>query len=468
MPAASDRCSVVTCKVEEDAVHECSSQQDRLGVVIASIGLATDFYDFGVVNNVKTMLQTEFGEMTTAQNTTLSASAIIGAVFGQICIGMLADRFGRRAMFLLCSTLTFVGALLSAVAWNPGGNEIYWLLILFRFIMGFGIGGEYPCCASHMAETSHAENSGRNMALGVAAMAVGGVCAPAIVLICLTLGLPHALVWRIAFGLGALVSLVSLALRVMTVKNSKKFEAVQENQSFTKAFKLLWREYRIPLLGTAGAWFWYDLVDYGLGLYSAKVSGVATGQGEIGTTLNTLFFALLALPGAYAASCTLPYWGRKNSFLVGFTGMIVVFFLLVTFFDQLPPALFTILYGLQLSFDYIGPCPASYAVPGEIFPTAARATAHGISAACGKMGAVVGVYCVGILADTVGVRWMLLVVGCLTIVAMLWVQFLIPQYNENTLRHLDEVAESHDVGEIRAFIYGGGMQGKPSKETNTV
>merc|ERR1711988_2050192 len=121
----------------------------------------------------------------------------------------------------------------------------------------------------------------------------GGVVAPSVVLLCLALGIPHAMIWRLAFGFGALVSLFSLGLRVVVAKNSSKFESVQGRQSVRRSFKILWEQYRVQLFGTAGAWFWYDIVDYGLGLYSAEISGVATGEDLFGTTLNTLFFALL-------------------------------------------------------------------------------------------------------------------------------------------------------------------------------
>eukprot|EP00931_Biecheleriopsis_adriatica_P057343 TRINITY_DN34007_c0_g1_i1.p1 TRINITY_DN34007_c0_g1~~TRINITY_DN34007_c0_g1_i1.p1 ORF type:complete len:147 (-),score=20.41 TRINITY_DN34007_c0_g1_i1:3-443(-) len=141
--------------------------------------------------------------------------------------------------------------------------------------------------------------------------------------------------------------------------------------------------------------------------------------------------------------------------------MIVVFVVLVVFFDSLPAWLFTLLYGLQLTFDKNGPAPASFSTSGEIYPTTARATAHGISAASGKLGAVFGVYVVGILADAIGVRWMLLVVCGITGITMIWVHFLIPRYNENTLLHLEEIAQTKDRKVIKAWLYGGGLHGEP-------
>ena len=48
------------------------------------------------------------------------------------------------------------------------------------------------------------------------------------------------------------------------------------------------------------------------------------------------------------------------------------------------PVLMVVLYGLQLNFDYMGPGASTYIIPAELFPTAALATCHGLSAGSGK------------------------------------------------------------------------------------
>jgi len=50
----------------------------------------------------------------------------------------LADKFGRKSIYGIEATVLAVGAILSAFAWN------YWSLFAFRFILGIGIGGDYP------------------------------------------------------------------------------------------------------------------------------------------------------------------------------------------------------------------------------------------------------------------------------------------------------------------------------------
>jgi len=167
----------------------------------------------------------------------------------------------------------------------------------------------------------------------------------------------------------------------------------------------------------------------------------------------------MALPGSLAAPWFLPYVGPKNACLAGFVCMASLYLVIVIFYDVLPSWLFIILYGLQLTSDEIGPSTATFVIPGEIFPTSIRATAHGISAACGKLGAVVGIYGVGFLTDTVGVRWMLLVITGLTAMAILWTYFWIPHYNCRTLKHLEE-AMLGDARDLAAWLYGGGARGE--------
>jgi PHS family inorganic phosphate transporter-like MFS transporter len=47
------------------------------------------------------------------------------------------------------------------------------------------------------------------------------------------------------------------------------------------------------------------------------------------------------------------------------------------------------LFCLANFFQNFGPNVTTFVIPGEVFPTRYRATAHGFSAACGKLGAIV-------------------------------------------------------------------------------
>ena len=85
------------------------------------------------------------------------------------------------------------------------------------------------------------------------------------------------------------------------------------------------------------------------------------------------------------------YTGRKPLLIGGFVFNALFFGILAGDFANLRTkqggfiAVFTL---LQLSFNF-GANTATFVIPAEVFPTRVRGTAHGVSAACGKVGAII-------------------------------------------------------------------------------
>ena len=96
------------------------------------------------------------------QTSMISTTALIGAIIGQLTFGALADRFGRRVIFITTCLLVTLGSLLSAFVFDSEAVSIYTWLALTRFLLGVGVGGEYPLSATVSSESSKASNRGRN------------------------------------------------------------------------------------------------------------------------------------------------------------------------------------------------------------------------------------------------------------------------------------------------------------------
>ena len=113
--------------------------------------------------------------------------------------------------------------------------------------------------------------------------------------------------------------------------------------------------------------------------------------------LGTVWTMLIALPGYWVAISLVERAGRRPLQLYGFVLTGAAFALIaVTFNTPLRTgasgAGFLILYGLTYFFTNAGPNSTTFLIPTEAFPTLARASAHGISAAMGKLGATAGSY----------------------------------------------------------------------------
>jgi PHS family inorganic phosphate transporter-like MFS transporter len=160
-------------------------------------------------------------------------------------------------------------------------------------------------------------------------------------------------------------------------------------------------------LGTAYSWFALDIAFYGLGLNSSIVLtticfGNAPQKNSFGLyqSLNNVSVGNVILsvggliPGYWVAFLFIDSWGRKPIQLMGFTVLTVLFCIMGFAYHPLTRTKnasngFVTLYCLANFFQNFGPNVTTFVVPGEVFPTRYRSTAHGISAASGKLGAVI-------------------------------------------------------------------------------
>src|SRR5580700_10141440 len=157
------------------------SRFHRRAVVISGMGFFTDAYDLFVISTVATLVTTQWHLSTTAKSWVLG-SAILGAFFGALVFGRIADLLGRKRVYVIVAVIMIVGALLSAVATN------LWWLVAARLVLGFGIGGDYPVSAVLMSEYSNRNDRGRMVGLVFSMQALGLIVGPLVALRLLSSG----------------------------------------------------------------------------------------------------------------------------------------------------------------------------------------------------------------------------------------------------------------------------------------
>ena len=86
----------------------------------------------------------EGGVMPTGAQTAIKLSTTAGAIVEQVFFGLLADSLGRKKMYGVELIVIFVGTLGQAIAGNGQGVPILAIIFFWRFIMGIGLGGDYP------------------------------------------------------------------------------------------------------------------------------------------------------------------------------------------------------------------------------------------------------------------------------------------------------------------------------------
>jgi MFS family permease len=328
-----------------------------------------------------------------------------------------------------------IGALASAFATG------FWWLVIARFVLGLGIGGDYPVSAVLMSEYANRNDRGRMVGLVFSMQALGLIVGPLVGLLLLASGINHDLTWRLMLGLGAIPAASVVYLRVK-MPESPCFQARVQGEAARAANQLALfsqgvvkapttastevvrrtglgqfltdRKTLILLLGTAGSWFLFDYAYYGntlsLPVILKDVAPHATLVTKLAWTLG--IFMVFALPGYLLAFTKMDRIGHRRLQLIGFGVMAGAFVALGAV-----PALttvvapFLLIFGLSYFFIEFGPNTTTFVLPSELFPTNMRTTGHGIAAGIGKLGAFIGVFLVPQLVKSIGLRGMLLVAG---------------------------------------------------------
>jgi PHS family inorganic phosphate transporter-like MFS transporter len=253
------------------------------------------------------------------------------------------------------------------------------------------------------------------------------------------------------------------------------------------------------LLGTAWSWFSLDIAFYGLGLNSSIILG-AIGFGapsgavadKIGrpaavwlslknASIGNLIISTAGLiPGFYVTMAVIDHvsflrtlfpnidtvvdadrtllvmqWGRKPIQYMGFAVLTAIFCAMGFGYDKMinhgHQAVFVVLYCLANFFQNFGPNTTTFIVPGEVFPTRYRCTGHGISAASGKLGAIIAQVGFSQLKDIGGPNQFvkhILQIFALFMLTGVFSTMLIPETKGRTLEELSNEDQNEYVRDI--------------------
>ncbi|KAI0013116.1 phosphate permease [Xylariaceae sp. FL0662B] len=207
------------------------------------------------------------------------------------------------------------------------------------------------------------------------------------------------------------------------------------------------------LLGTAGSWFVLDVAFYGLSLNNATILSTigystknvtSTYQYMYNTAIGNLIIVLAgAVPGYWVSVATLDTLGRKTIQMGGFIILTILFIVMGFAYWHISSNGLLAIYVLAQFFFNFGPNMTTFIVPGEVFPTRYRSTSHGISAASGKIGSIIGQGAISTLRTRGATKdnpnpWMDHVLEIYALFMLLGVgtTFLIPETKRKTLEEL--------------------------------
>nr|WP_082592853.1 MFS transporter [Paenibacillus sp. Soil766] len=334
--------------------------------------------DVGLLSFILVALRKEWA--LTAQEAGLLGSVnLIGMAIGAAFGGYLADKFGRRPIFLL--TLVCFGVFSFGSGFASGLGS----MLILRFFMGLGLGAELPVASTLVNEFAPPDKKGRIVVLLESFWAAGWIIAAALAYFVIP---PFG--WRTAVIVGAIPVLFAFWVR-RAIQESPQF-SIHRGQPIK--FRQLFTAYKRETIALWAVWFAIAFSYYGMFLWLPSVL-VDKGFSMIQSFRYVLLMTLAQLPGYFAAAYLVEKWGRKPTlslFLV-LSGVMAMGFGLSQSMSML------VWFGSLLSFFNLGAWGALYAYTPENYPTAIRGVGTGFAASFGRIGSVIAPFLVGAMAQ---------------------------------------------------------------------
>lgn len=378
-------------------------------LVGSGIGWALDAMDVGLISFVMAALAVEW-ELGRSTLSVIASIGFVGMAIGASLGGLLADRYGRRQVFALTLLVYGLATGAAALSWSVAA------LVVFRFVVGLGLGAELPVASTLVSEFAPTRIRGRMVVFLEAFWAVGWIMAALIgyfVIPNFDSG------WRWALAVGIVPTLYALVVRFGLPESVRFLESKgrhEQAEAAVRAFEEsppMLQQVKVPLFRPTGtedidatsiwasplarrtAALW--IVWFGINLsYYGAFTWLPTLLVEQGFTLTrsfgyTLVITLAQIPGYLVAAWLIEVWGRRLTlavFLVG-SAVAAVSFGLVATGEGVPVVGQVIAAGMALSFFNLGAWGALYAIGPELYPTHLRGTGTGAAAAFGRIASII-------------------------------------------------------------------------------
>lgn len=429
-------------------------------LAVTGLGWLFDSMDTGLIAFVLPVLAKDWS-LTPAQMGWIGSIGLIGMALGAVLAGTLADRIGRKKVFSITVLLYSLSTGMCALSWS------YESLLFFRFLVGFGLGGELPVAATLMSEYAPSHLRGRFIVLLESFWALGWLVAA-----CIAYLLIPMFGWKIAFVIGTLPALYVFLIRLhmpesvryLLSKNrveeakdiilslekklsvvSQPFEGeltpVEKGQvkEETPRFTKLWnRQFRMRTLMLWLAWFGIVFSYYGIFMWLPSIV-FAQGFAVVKTFEYVLIMTLAQLPGYFAAAYLVDVIGRKYTLSLFLLMSGVCSF----FFGNASSSETLLAWGAAMSFFNLGAWGVIYTYTPEQYPTSMRALGSGWAAGFGRIGGMLAPMLVGVMiASSFGMNTIFLMFASVFVIISAVVIALGHESKQKSLEELETVFDN--------------------------
>ncbi|GAB3054704.1 MFS transporter [Acinetobacter apis] len=367
---------------------------------VVGLGWMFDAMDTGIIAFILTILVKDW-QLTATQSGFIVSISFVGMALGAIASGALADRFGRKALFML--TLAIYSLATAACAFAP---NLTWLLVC-RFVVGIGLGGQLPVAVTLVSEYIPAQVRGRFIVLLESFWGLGWLVAALV-----SYFIIPKFSWHVAFLIGGLpiFYLVVIWFKVpesipYLIQQGKTEAAHRILQKLERqaglpveqqiqirpmiepkkaAFVQLWSKKFVRR--TVMLWLiWFGIVFSYYGIFTWLPSLLVKQGFDVVKSFEYVLFMILAqLPGYVVASWLVEKLGRKATL----AGLMAGCAICAYFFGQAASNQSIMLWGCFMSFFNLGAWGVLYTYTPEQYPTNIRAFGSGWASAIGRIGGI--------------------------------------------------------------------------------
>lgn len=400
-----------------DIINEHPAVRGGVGFIFVALGgILIDAYQAAMIGFGNKYIAQEFG-VSQGLAATVNASVLVAALIGGLLSRRVIESLGQRKAFLLGMGLCTLAA--AAVAFAP---SIWWVLV-FRILMGLGLGIDFPLATNAVAELTGARSkkSGRSVNLWQMGWYIATTVVYLILLAFTFSGVAEPQLWRYGIFVGAAFAVVVMIARYIFIGESAIWAARRHH--FKDAARILRERYGVEatvasdadeagaeghikvqgayrvlfsptyrnrtLLGcivaTMQAWQ-YNAVGVYLPL---TLAGILTGGLTASLTGSAVVNAIAGVTGGAIGSVIVHRFGARRQSMVGFA-MVTISLVALGALATTNPWLALTLLGLIIFFHSAGPGGLGMTIATLSYPPSIRPAGVGFARAIMRMGAIAG------------------------------------------------------------------------------
>ncbi|WP_024707094.1 MFS transporter [Martelella sp. AD-3] len=387
------------------------------------------------------LIASEFG-LNATQHGMVGSASLFGILIGASALGGLADRFGRKRVFIM--ELGLFIAFLTAIIFT---QSFAWLIVCL-FGMGLALGCDYPTAHLVISESTPSKTRGGLVLSAFGFQAVGAIFGTLLGYVILTLD-PSIGAWRWMYGVAIIPALAVFIGRFFIPESphwlavhGRGKEAESELQKLLKrvpayptkvsvseppqlahkkrtGYRALFQRHNLrPLILSSVPWFLQDLGTYGIGIFTPTILAATVGHktehvrnvadlvnNDLIAAKGTALLDVLLLVGIIGAVLLADRLGRIRLQVFGFIGCAVGLFIAAQAGNYSGPTQTALIFTGFMLFNFmtnLGPNAQTYLIAGEVFPTHIRGTGAGFAASFAKIGACMTAFLFPVLLADIG------------------------------------------------------------------